>query len=282
MKIGCFALVQPFRPLDAQLAQIAKWGFKYADVTDNSDGASLGTEFGFSAVASLDSNPHDLRRQFAQHGLEITSWCAHANLLDPCAPWRFGSPQLIKAIRAAALIGVKHVITTEGEPSTDFGRQLTADERLFTIREKLYEPLRLADDLGIKLLLETHGPVSDDPRMLERLIDACDSSSLALNLDTGNLWLGGGDPVAFVKKFGPLIEHVHWKDMPAHLENERGTHFGCGMGTIALGEGAVGILKVVEELQRIGFDGYTTLEVTGESTVLASLAYLNDQLRKSA
>lgn len=218
MTLGCFALNTPFRPLDAQLAQIAAWGFHHADVTDNCDGASLGVEFGFAAVASLDANPHDVRRQFAAHDIEITSWCAHANLLDPSAPWRFGTAQMIKAIRAAALLGIRHVITTEGEPSTPFGQALSVDEQIFCIREKLYEPLRLAKDLGVKLLLEPHGPVTDSIALTERVLDALDSSALGLNLDTGNLWLGGGDPVAYVRKFGSKIEHVHWKDMPAECK----------------------------------------------------------------
>jgi inosose dehydratase len=275
MNIGCFALIHPFQPLDAQLAQIAEWGFDTADVTDNGDGAQLGSEFGFAAVASLDANPIDLKRQFEAHGLRISTWCAHANLLDPCSPSRYGTSQILKGIKSAALLGVKYVITTEGEPSTPFGHSLSDDERLLVIREKLYEPIRLATDLGIKLLFEPHGPVSDSMALTERLIDALDSPpALGLNLDTGNLWLGGGDPVAYVKKFGSLIEHVHWKDMPEELEPKRGKCFGCGMGTIALGEGVVGISDVVHALQSAGFQGDTTLEVAGENAVLASRDYL--------
>jgi len=282
MKIGCFALNTPFSPLDVQLAQIAAWGFKYADVTDNCDGASLGVEFGFAAVASLDANPHDICRQFAAHGLEISCWCAHANLLDPAAPWRFGTGQIIKAIRAAALLGVKHVITTEGEPHTPFGEALTADEQIFCIREKLHEPLRLAEDLGVKVLLEPHGPASAQISLTERILDACDSPALALNLDTGNLWLGGGDPVAYVRKFGSKIEHVHWKDMPTEMEAKRGKIFGCGMATIALGDGVVGIAEVVRELYQTGFDGHTTLEVAGEAAVLASRDFLLRHCNRTA
>ncbi len=278
MKIGCFALNTPFTLLDKQLQQIAEWGFKHADVTDNSDGACLGVEFGFTALASLDGNPHDLKRQFAAHGLEISAWCAHANLLDPTAPWRYGTAQIIKAIRSAAAIGVKHVITTEGEPTTDFGHGLSDDEKLFTIREKLQEPLRLAADLGVALLLEPHGPVTDNIALLERLLDACNSDALGLNLDTGNLWLGGGDPVAFVRKFGPRIGHVHWKDMPAEMEEQRGKRFGCGMATIALGDGIVGIAAVVDELKKVGFQGHTTLEIAGEQAVLTSRRFLESLL----
>jgi inosose dehydratase len=70
------------------------------------------------------------------------------------------------------------------------------------------------------------------------------------------------------------IEHVHWKDIPADMEHRRGKVFGCGMATIALGAGCVGIANVVKELKKIGFDGHTTLEVAGEDAVLASRDFL--------
>ncbi len=64
MKVGCFALLDPFQTLDRQLAHIAQMGFRYADVTDNHPGGLLGREFGFSATVSLDDNPADVRRLF--------------------------------------------------------------------------------------------------------------------------------------------------------------------------------------------------------------------------
>lgn len=274
MTIGCFALVHPFSTLPRQLAQIRQWGFAYADVTDNTDGACLGAEFGFTAVASLDANPHDLRRLFADAGLTISSYCSHASLLDPTAPWRYGTAQIIKAIRSAAAIGVKHVITTEGDAHTPFGQSLTDDQAIFTVREKLHEPLRVAADHGVSLLLEPHGRLTDNLQHMERLLHECDSPALGVNLDTGNLWLGGGDPVAFVKKFGSRIQHVHWKDMPAEMQAQRGRIFGCGMATIPLGSGVVDIRGTYLELIRAGFDGHTTLEVAGEAAVLQSRQFL--------
>ena len=274
MKTGCFAANTPFRPLEVQLEQIARWGFTHADVTDNSDGACLGVDFAFTALTSLDANPHDIVRLFAKHGLQISAWCAHANLLDPSAPWRYGTSQIIKAVKSAAAIGVRHVITTEGEPTTSFGKNLNDAEAILLLREKLHEPLRLAEDMGVKILFEPHGPISDNMSLTERVLDACDSPALGLNLDTGNLWLGGGDPVAYVRKFGAKIEHVHWKDMPAEMESRRGKIFGCGMATIALGSGVVGIEAVYNALLEVGFDGHTTLEVAGEDAVLGSRNFL--------
>ena len=274
MKVGCFALIDPFSVLDHQLERIAGLGFEYADVTDNTDGACLGVEFGFTALASLDANPFDLKRMFDRHGLEITSYCAHANLLDPSAPWRYGTAQIIKAVRAAAAIGVRHVITTEGDPKTSFGHALSDSEAMFAIREKLFEPLRVAEDHGVKILLEPHGKYTDSIDHMEHLLELCDSSALGINLDTGNLWLGGGDPVEMVRRLGGQIEHVHWKDMPADLEAKRGTVFGTGMAVIALGEGVVDIKGTYEALQEAGFDGATTLEIAGDEAVRASHAYL--------
>lgn len=274
MKVGCFALIDPFSVLDHQLGRIQEWGFKYADVTDNTDGGCLGVEFGFTAVASLDANPFDLKRMFEQHGLTITSYCAHANLLDPAAPWRYGTAQIIKAVRAAAAIGVKHVITTEGDPKTEFGHNLSEREALFNIREKLYEPLRLAADCGVKILLEPHGKYTDSVDYMEKILELCNSEALGVNMDTGNCWLGGGDPVEMIKRLGRKIEHVHWKDWPAEMEAQRGKVFGAGMSLIPLGTGVVDIKGAFEALKAADYNGYTTLEVAGEENVKQSYAYL--------
>ncbi|WP_432523484.1 sugar phosphate isomerase/epimerase family protein [Kineococcus sp. SYSU DK006] len=268
--VGCFALVDPFSTLDHQLDRIRDWGFSTADVTDTGDGAVLGNHFGFSAVASLDANPHDLRRLFTDRGLSITSFCAHADLLDASAPWRYGTAEIIKAVRAAAAIGVPHVITTEGEPETDFGRRLTRQEALFSILEKLHEPLRVAEDHGVKILLEPHGPYTGDPDAVEEILERAASPALGVNLDTGNSWLAGADPLEYVRRFGEHIGHVHWKDLGAEWEAQRGKVFGCGMSTIALGQGVIDVRGVFDALVAAGFEGATTLEIAGDEAVLAS------------
>jgi inosose dehydratase len=274
IKVGCFALINPFSTLEAQLDQIREWGFSCGDLTDNSDGACLGVEYGFTALASLDANPFDLRRLFVSRGLELSSICAHAALLDPASPARYGTSQIIKAVKIAGAIGVKHVITAEGEPKTPFGKNLTSAEAVFTIAEKLYEPLRFAEDYGVKILIEPHGHVTDSIELMGAVLDRCNSSALGINLDTGNLWLGGGDSLEMIEKFGSKIEHVHWKDMPAELIEKRGTQFGCGMSLTALGDGVIDIKAIYEALVRAGFDGYSTLEIAGEEAVLKSFNYL--------
>lgn len=274
IKVGCFALINPFSPLELQLDQIKKWGFSCGDLTDNSDGACLGAEYGFTALASLDANPFDLKRMFEDRELALSSICAHANLLDPTAPSRYGTAQIIKAVKLAGAIGVKHVITAEGDPKTPFGKSLTTAEAIYSIAEKLYEPLRFAEDYGVKILIEPHGHISDSVKLMGDVLDRCNSSALGINLDTGNLWLGGGDSLEMIEKLGSKIEHVHWKDLPAEMIEKRGTQFGCGMSLTALGDGVIDIKAIFNALVKADFDGYSTLEIAGEKAVLKSFDYL--------
>ena len=187
--------------------------------------------------------------------------------------------RLRKAIRLAHLLDVKQVITTEGDAKTDFGHSLNRDQMLFSIREKLHEPIRWARELGVELLIEPHGPLTDTQEGMAAILDALGNEDVVgINLDTGNCWLGGGDPLGFVKQFGSRIKHVHWKDMGKEWEDKRGQQFGCGMGLIPLGDGVVGIEAIVKELLNSGFDGPTTLEIAGEDAVKASA----DRLRNWA
>jgi inosose dehydratase len=275
MKVGCFALVDPFQTLDHQLARIAAMGFKYADVTDNHSGGLLGREFGFAATVSLDDNPLDVRRAFEEHGLTITSFCAHANLLDPTSPARYGTAEIIKAVKLAALMKIPHVITTEGDPKTAWGHRLTHDQRIFTITEKLHEPLRLAGDLGVTILIEPHGIVTDSIEGLHDLIAASDHvPHLGINLDTGNAWLGGADPVEMARVFKDRIQHVHWKDLPREWASKRGTMFGCGFGLISLGGGAIDIAGVYDVLKDSPHLKFSTLEVGGDENLRRSYEFL--------
>ena len=273
--------MEPFSNMERQFQRIHELGFDEADLTDNHDGATLGVEYGFSASVSLESHPHVVSRMAESHGLTLTSVCAHANLLDPSSPDRYQTPQIIKAIKLAHFLGIRQVITTEGDPKTEFGHRLTPDQQLFTIAEKLHEPVRWAEELGIELLIEPHGVLTDSIKGMQMILERLDSDSVGVNLDTGNFWLGGGDPVEFVHHFGARIKHVHWKDLGAEWAARRGTLFGCGMGTIPLGDGQVPVREVCAALLKIGFAGPTTLEVAGSEAVQESAQRLRNWSRKS-
>jgi len=277
MKIGCFALIQPFATMARQFAILRQMGIEYADLTDSHDGGSLGVEYGFTPSVSLDSHPERLRAMARAAGVQFSSFCAHANLLDPPSPDVYGTTEIIKAIRLASLLHIPNVITTEGDPKTAFGHSLTPEQRIFAIRERLQAPIEWAHELGVQLLIEPHGVVTSQTETMAQLLDELGHEDIVgVCLDTGNSWLGGSEPLDYVRRFGRRIKHVHWKDMGEEWLPQRGAIFGCGMATIALGDGVVGVQKIVEALLEAGFDGETTLEIAGVENVVLSLQRLQD------
>jgi inosose dehydratase len=272
MKVGCFALIEAWQDLEAQLKIIQDLGFSCADITDSHSGGSLLGMIHANASMSLDGNPVEVKKLFDKYNLEITTVCAHGNLLDPSIPSRYGTVEIMKAVKIAALIDVPYVVTTEGSPDTEWGENLSFNEKVLVIADKLYEPVKMAGDLGVTVLLEPHGPITDTINGLEAVLEKLGNpDSLGINMDTGNSWLGGSDPVEMAKVFKDKIKHIHWKDLPADWEERRGKEFGAGMSPIALGEGVIDIASVFTILKDVK---HSTLEVGGQDNVLNSYKYL--------
>jgi len=250
-------------------------GFTHADITDTNSGGSMLGSAGFSPTISLDEDPFEVKRLFEKYGITPTTVCAHAALLEPSNPGKYGTAEIMKAVHFAAAIGIKDVVTTDTDPHSEWARKLTYDQRIFICAEKLYTPTRMAGDYGVRILLEPHGPVTDSIPALKDLFHMLGNpDSLGVNLDTGNSWLGGTDPVEMAKVFKDKIHHVHWKDLGAEWVPQRGKQFGCGFSTIAVGDGVIDIRGVCDALKDARIDS-STLEIVGSAeTLQKSVRYL--------
>ena len=96
---------------------------------------------------------------------------------------------------------------------------------------------------------------------------------IGANIDTGNMAIQGGDPVAAIRELRDRIMHVHLKDVSAAGDGE------C----VALGEGIVDVPGVLRELGTCGYDGWLSIEIetsdhdpTGE--IIASAATVRSLL----
>ena len=268
MKIGVFLLIEPYASVERQLQRAKEMGFDCADITDtNAGGSMLGTA-GFSPTVSLDENPFEVKRLFNKYGITPSTVCAHAGLLEPSNPGVYGTSEIMKAVKFAAAIGIKDVVTTDTEPHSEWARSLTHDQMVFTIAEKLYTPVKMAADYGVRILLEPHGPITDSIKGLQDVMNLLNNpSSLGVNLDTGNAWLGGADPVEMARVFKTKIHHIHWKDLGADWVPKRGKQFGCGFSTIALGDGIIDLRGVCAALKGANIET-STLEIVGTEDVL--------------
>lgn len=278
MKIGVFLLIEPFASVEVQLQRAREMGFVCADITDTNAGGSMLGSAGFSPTISLDENPFEVKRLFDRYEIEPSTVCAHAMLLEPSNPGVYGTAEIMKAIQFAAAIGIKDVVTTETDPRSEWAKNLSYDQQIFTIAEKLHTPVRMAADYGVHLLLEPHGPVTDTIQGIQDVMDMLGNpESLGVNMDTGNSWLGGADPVEMAKVFKDKIYHIHWKDLGEEWVSKRGTLYGCGFSTIALGDGVIDIAGVCEVLKDAEVRS-STLEIIGSEDILKkSVEYLRSQ-----
>jgi len=268
MNVGVFLLIEPFASVEKQLARAQEMGFTHADITDTNAGGSMLGSAGFSPTVSLDENPFEVLRLFEKYQMTPATVCAHAMLLEPSNPGLFGTAEIMKAIRFAAAIGVKDVVTTETDPRSEWAENLTYEQRVFIIAEKLYAPVRMAEDYGVRLLLEPHGPITDSIQGIRDVFEVLGHpKALGVNLDTGNSWLGGADPVEMARAFKDKIHHVHWKDLGQEWVEKRGTLYGCGFSDIALGDGVIDLPGVCEVLKDAEIES-STLEIIGSEDIL--------------
>lgn len=277
MNIGVFLLIEPFASVEEQLKRAKEMGFEHADITDtNAGGSMLGTA-GFSPTVSLDENPFEVKRLFEKYGIKPSTVCAHAGLLEPSNPGIYGTAEIMKAVKFAAAIGIKDIVTTDTDPRSEWAENLSYQERVFIMAEKLYTPVKMAADYGVRILLEPHGPITDSIKGIQDVFDRLGNpESLGVNLDTGNSWLGGADPVEMAKIFKDKIHHIHWKDLGAEWEPRRGTMYGCGFSTIALGDGVIDIKGVCDVLADANIQS-STLEIVGSEDILTkSVKYLKE------
>ena len=278
MKVGVFLALEPYTSVEHNLKLAKEAGFTCADITDTHIGGSMFASAGLSASVSLDSNPFDIKRLFEKYGMEIMTISAHAALLEASHPAEYQTREIMQAIRFAAAIGVRDVVTTETYPKSEWAKKLSYDQCIFTCAEKLYQPCRMAEDYGVNIIFEPHGPITDSISGIGDVMALLGyPKSLGVNMDTGNSWLGGTDPVELAKTYKDKIYHIHWKDLGAEWIPKRGTVYGCGFSTIPVGTGEIDIAGVINVLKDSKQIRYSTLEVAGSPELLQQSAkYITD------
>ena len=112
---------------------------------------------------------------------------------------------------------------------------------------------------------------------------SCDSPLLQLNLDTGNTFIAGRDPVAFCRRFLDRVNHVHVKDVSESLAAAvRGEQTGIAVSQSAIGDGvnADNIRQCLVMLRERRFDGVLSIECEGQGgpMIETSLAWLRNTL----
>ena len=228
------------------------------------DGVSWIHGLGYQPHVALYEDPLLLKQKMDGFGLRFSQVDAAYPLSGKDGPLR-GVPYVMKSIQWANLIGCPCVDTTDGMQQPE---GLTDDEAMEMMKGSYGQIIEVAEAHKITVNIEPHGYFTTRPEMMAKMMDFCDSRYLRMNMDTGNTFIAGQDPTAFLKRFIDKVSHVHIKDVSESLAAAvRGGQTGIAVSHCALGDGvnAGNIRRCLEILRDHGYTGVLSMECEGQA-----------------
>jgi sugar phosphate isomerase/epimerase len=194
----------------------------------------------------------------------------------------YGVPYVLKAIPWAVHAGCRRIATTDGLHKPEG----LSDEQAMELMKRSYgQIIEVAEAYGAIVSIEVHGYFTTNPDRMAQMLDFCDSPHLLMNMDTGNTFIAGRDPVAFCERFKDRVTHVHVKDVSESLAKAaRGHETGIAVSHCSIGDGVntENIKKVLAVLRDRGYQGVLSMECEGAGgpMIEKSLKWLRQTLKE--
>ena len=244
------------------------------------DGDYFVQALGYNPHIPLHSDPLKLKSYLDSMGLKVSQLDAAYPMSCPEGQYR-GIGYTTRAIQFAKAIGCPCVDTTDG------GRKpegYTDDEVMALMKQYYRVVLEWAEQYDMIINVETHGPYTTNPDTMEQILNFFDSPYLRMNLDTGNTFIAGQDPVAFLRRFRDKVSHCHIKDVSEELAKAvRGGLTGIATSVVSIGEGvnAENIAGCIELLKETKWDGVLSIECeAAPGMVEKSLEWLRKEIAR--
>jgi sugar phosphate isomerase/epimerase len=227
------------------------------------DGVSWIHGLGYQPHVALWQDPLQLRRKMDGLGIAFSQIDAAFPLSIPEGA-TLGVEYILHTMRWAKLAGCPCVDTTDDRYAP---KGMTEREALDMMRSIYRRIVPVAEDYQITINIEPHGYFTTRPEFMAEMLAFVDSPNLRMNMDTGNTFIAGQDPVVFLRSFVHKVSHVHIKDVSESLAAAaRGDLTGIAVSHCALGDGinSENIVRSVELLAAEGYDGVLSIECEGQ------------------
>jgi len=206
-----------------------------------------GVEDSLAACATA-AGAKRLRGMLDGHGLTLTSLysggCYHEE-----ARARESLAALLPAAERAAEIGCPAICM-----NPDVTRERKTDEELRVQAEGLNRVGAVLRGLGLGLWLHNHDPeMRDDGRELRSNLDRTDPALVGFCADTHWIYRGGGDPLAYLVRYGSRLGSLHLRNSIAGVWSE------------TLGDGDLDHRPIAATLAAARFDGPLIVELAIEN-----------------
>jgi sugar phosphate isomerase/epimerase len=236
------------------------------------------TAMGYDPSISLESNPRALKRYLDGKGLKVSQIDGSYPMMGPMGSSR-GVRYAQQTIRFAAELDCPMVDTVDGATEIeDYSR----DEVFRITCDNYRQILSWAEDYGIIVNVEPHGPYTTDGDFMEKLFEYFDSEYLRFNMDTGNTFIAGLDPLEYMKRFRKYLSHAHIKDVSEGLAAAcRGEETGIACSEVPIGGGvnAENISKCIAYMKETDWSGAISIECNGaDENIRGSVEFLRGLL----
>ena len=246
MKIGYSTWGMPTLPIDTALEHLAALGF---------DGVELTVIPGFSTeLDTLDSAERERIRQLLdRHGLDLPAVAAHQPMLSTeddvhAENWRRLTASAGLCVDLAGTDGVPVLNTTLGSNPNEWNSQQNL------ILERVGALVDYCTSREVVLAIEPHvGDGLNSPERSLWLLEEINSAYLKLNFDISHFEVQGMSTAQVVQLLAPHSAHTHVKDQRGLVPD---------FEFLIPGEGPFDFVEYLKLMQKAGYDGYITAEVS--------------------
>lgn len=252
-------------PISWGVCEVPGWGYQLPRERVLADAARLGLrDIEAGPPGFLPDDDAQARDVVAQHGLRVIAAFVTAVLHrrdELVAELRSVDAQ---SRRLASLGGDVLVLACASGREGYDAPTVLSDEEWRALLDALPTAVRVVAEHGLTLALHPHvGTAIESATAIDRILR---SSDVPLCLDTGHVFVGGGDPVRIARDVPERIAHVHLKDADAGLAfaaRERRVPYATAVAQglfRPLGDGDARIREVLDALRSHGYAGWAVLE----------------------
>ncbi|MFJ4803894.1 sugar phosphate isomerase/epimerase family protein [Streptomyces murinus] len=221
----------------------------------------------------LPTDPARLTEEVARRGLTVSAGTVFTGLHRGPAVWDDTWAHVSQVAALTQAMGARHLVVIPSfwrddrtaeilEPS-----ELTAEQWGHLARGMERLGRRVRETYGLDIVVHPHADTHIDTEAhVARFLDATDSGSVGLCLDTGHYAYCGGDSVRLIETYGERIGYLHLKQVdPAVLAEvvARGLPFGPAVAGGVFREPPHGVPElgpVLEAAQKLGVDLFAIVE----------------------
>lgn len=251
-------------PISWGVCEVPNWGHQMQPDRVLSEMRELGfeaTEFGPEGF--LPADPAEKAKTLAHYNMKAVGGFVPAVLHDPSHD---PLPQIHQELEGFLAAGGKTLVlaAATGIDGYDAKRPELDEEGWATVYSNIDKILDAATQVGVSVALHPHaGTMVETQADLDHILEG---SSVKICFDTGHMFIGGIDPVAFAQNHAERVSHAHLKDVKLDFARKvqagEQTYYDAvvdGM-YVPLGSGDIDIRTIVESLEKAGFDGWYVLE----------------------